>query len=332
MDEARVVVTFDVAEAGRAAVREILDPLGGAVFLSDAEVADRAAVLRRAEALLAWSPSRELSEDDRRVIGGVRLVQLISAGADHVDFDSLPPRALLAGNVGAFAEPIAEHVLAMALALAKRLPQNHSALARGEYPAKPDTLRLRGGVAGIVGFGGIGKESARLLRCVGMRIHALNTSGRTDEDVEFAGGPGDLEAVLRVADVVVLSTPLTRSTRGLIGARELGWMKPAAILVNVARAAIVDERALYEHLRSNPEFSAGIDVWWDEPPRGTPFAPALPFLDLPNVLGSPHNSGNVPGVLDDAAGWAARNVARFLRGEPILGVQRPEDYRAPAAR
>ena len=237
---------------------------------------------------------------------------------------------MLAGNVGAFAEPIAEHVLAMSLALAKRLPQNHAALARGEYPAKPDTLWLRGGVAGIVGFGGIGKASARLLRCVGMRIHALNTSGRTDEDVEFAGGPGDLEAVLRVADVVVLATPLTRHTRGLIGAGELGWMKPDAILVNVARGAIVDERALYEHLRSNPEFSAGIDVWWDEPPRGTPFAPALPFLDLPNVLGSPHNSGNTPGVLDDAAAWAARNVARFLRGEPIVGIQRPEDYRAPA--
>jgi phosphoglycerate dehydrogenase-like enzyme len=332
MNEARVAVTFDVDEAERAAVRETLEPLGGAVFLSDQEVADRAAALRRAEVLMSWFPSRELTDDDRGAIGGVRLVQLVSAGADHVDFASLPPHVLLAGNVGAFAEPMAEHVLGMSLALAKRLPLNLARLAAGEYPADPATLWLRGGVAGIVGFGGIGRASARLLRCVGMRIHALNTSGRTDEDVEFVGGPGDLEAVLRAADVLVIAAPLTRHTRGMIGARELAWMKPAAILVNVARAAIVDERALYEHLRSNPEFSAGIDVWWNEPPRGTPFTPALPFLDLPNVLGSPHNSGNAPGVQDEAAAWAARNVARFLRGEPILGVQRPEDYRPPAAR
>jgi len=108
-------------------------------------------------------------------------------------------------------------------------------------------------------------------------------------------------------------------------------MKPTAILVNVARAAIVDEAALYEHLSATPTFSAGIDVWWNEPPRGSEFHPRLPFLDLPNVLGSPHNSGIVPGMNERAAAAAARNVSRFLRGEPPSGVQRPGDY-SPSAR
>ena len=107
-------------------------------------------------------------------------------------------------------------------------------------------------------------------------------------------------------------------------------MKPTAVLINVARAAIIDEDALYEHLTANPACSAGIDVWWDEPERGAAFRSRLPFLALPNVLGSPHNSGIVPGMVERAAGDAARNVARFLRGEEPRGVQRPEDYSSSA--
>ena len=103
-------------------------------------------------------------------------------------------------------------------------------------------------------------------------------------------------------------------------------MKPDATLVNVARGAIVDERALYEHLAANPGFSAGLDAWWDEPRGGGQFHTSYPFFDLPNVLGSPHNSGDVPGIEEFAARRAAENVRRFLRGEPVSGVARRADY------
>ena len=126
--------------------------------------------------------------------------------------------------------------------------------------------------------------------------------------------------------MLVIALPLTRATRGLIGARELALMKPTAILVNVGRAAIVDERALYGHLRDQPEFCAGIDAWWHEPGPGTEFSTGYPFFDLPNLIGSPHNSGVTDGALQFGAGKAAENVRRFLRGEAVTGVVRREDY------
>jgi phosphoglycerate dehydrogenase-like enzyme len=94
----------------------------------------------------------------------------------------------------------------------------------------------------------------------------------------------------------------------------------------VARAAIVDEDALYEHLRRNPSFSAGIDAWWQEPHRTGAFATRRPFLELPNVLGSPHNSGITPGSLAAAARTAAANVARHLRGERAQHLVDRRDY------
>jgi glycerate dehydrogenase len=103
-------------------------------------------------------------------------------------------------------------------------------------------------------------------------------------------------------------------------------MKSTAILVNVARGAIIDEGALYDHLRTNPQFCAGIDAWWQEPFGDGSFATNHPFFELPNVIGSPHNSALVPGTLYRAARQAAANARRFLLGEPVAGVARREDY------
>jgi phosphoglycerate dehydrogenase-like enzyme len=296
------------------------------VFLHGRSDAEFRETLRHAEVLIGWHLGEELPSGALREAPGLRFIQLLSAGADSVNYVALPEWLMLAGNVGAYAAPMAEHVMAMALALAKRLPQQHAALARGEFRMWEPLLVLDGAVCGILGFGGIGRATARLMRAFGVRIHAVNTSGRTSEPVEFVGTLADLGRVLAAADVLVLSLPLIRATRGLIGARELGLMKPTAILVNVSRAAIVDERALYEHLRDHPEFCVGIDTWWQEPGPGSAFAARYPFFDLPNVIGSPHNSGVVEGALQVGACRAAENVRRFLDGDAVMGVVRREDY------
>ncbi|HZD68408.1 MAG TPA: 2-hydroxyacid dehydrogenase [Actinomycetes bacterium] len=286
---------------------------------------ERARTVAAADALLVWNWGRELRRGEGPTLGA-RLVQLMSAGADQLPFDQLPPKAIVASNVGAYAEPMAEHALAMALALLKQLPQRHAELAEGVFDQARYTHWLRGAVCGVLGFGGIGKATGRLMRAVGLRVHAINTSGRTDEPVDFVGTLDDLDAVLAASDVLVIALPLTRRTHGLIGARELGLMKPTAVLVNVARGAIVDEAALYEHLRTHPDFSAGIDTWWVEPFGSGEFRVDHPFFELPNLLGSPHNSGVLPGVMDEATRRAAANVLRFLRGEPVSGILQPEDY------
>jgi phosphoglycerate dehydrogenase-like enzyme len=165
-----------------------------------------------------------------------------------------------------------------------------------------------------------------LFRAFGARIHAVTRSGRAGEPADEAGTLDELDELLPRADVVVISLPLTTATRGLIGARELSLMKPDAILVNVARAAIVDEDALYEHLAANPAFSAGIDTWWEEPRERGSFTTRRPFLELPNVIGSPHNSAITPGSLAAGARHAAANVARLLRGEPVERLIDRDEY------
>lgn len=327
--ERLVAVSYPADGEFTAITTGVLNGDADLAFLHGLPEEERVALLRRADVLLGWDLARELPAGSLHTAPGLRFLQLLSAGVDSVDFAEIPSRVSLAGNVGAFAEPMAEHVMAMTLALAKRLPQRHAALAAGEFAHSEYSLTLDGAVCAILGFGGIGKATARLMRAFGARIHAVNTTGRTSEPAEFTGTLADLDQVLAAADVVVVSLPLSRATRGLIGERELALMKPAAILVNVARGDIVDDRALYQHLRANPGFGAGVDAWWNEPRGGQPFRTREPFFQLANLIGSPHNSGMVPGILQTAARRAAENVRRYLTGGAVTGIMRREDYQGP---
>jgi glycerate dehydrogenase len=310
----------------RAVIEASLNGVAALTYLNEAGESGRARALGSAEAVLAWNLGAELSSAELAHVRSAGLIQLLSAGVDGVPFEQIPDGVPVASNAGAYAEPMAEHVLALALALAKRLPQNHAALAEGVFDQQTPTRSIRGSLVGILGYGGIGQASARLFQAFGARVHAINRSGRTDATVDHIGTLADLDTLLRAADILVISLPLTRATDGLIGRRELSMMKPDAILVNVARAAIIDEDALFGHLEGNASFSAGLDAWWQEPWGQTRFATRRPFLALPNVIGSPHNSAITAGSLTHAAARAAENVARHLRGEPVRNLVDRADY------
>jgi phosphoglycerate dehydrogenase-like enzyme len=296
----------------------LADAIGDAarlVYLSDLDESERKDALLSATAVLARDTGRDLRPGESAPLGGARLLQFMTAGIDFVKMDTLPAQVPVASNGGAYAEPMAEHALAMTLAASKRLLVEHAALTRGEFNQQTRNRMLSGKVCGILGFGGIGVATAKLMRAMGMRIHAINRSGRSEAPTDWIGSVGDLDMLLAASDVLIISTPLTRATRDWIDARALGLMKRDAILVNLARGEIVQEAALFAHLQANPAFTACIDAWWVEPIRHGTFRIDHPFLSLPNVIGSPHNSASVPGMTGAALRRAAANIRRVLVGE-----------------
>lgn len=320
-----LAIVYDLDAESRAIVDVALDGAAEAIFLPDLDDACRADTLRRADVVLART-TRELRPGEIALMKDARLLQLINAGVDHVPLAGLPPNVPVANNGGAYGEPMAEHVLAMALAAAKRLVVEHAALTRGEFNQFNRNRMLAGGVCGIFGFGGIGVATARLARGIGMEVHAINRRGRSDEPTEWIGTPDQLDTLLEVSDLLVICCPLTRATLNLIGAPQLARMKPDAILVNVARGEIINERALYEHLVAMPAFTACIDAWWVEPVRQGSFRMDQPFMTLPNVIGSPHNSAAaIPGTGPEGLRRAIANIRRALAGETPINLVPPED-------
>jgi phosphoglycerate dehydrogenase-like enzyme len=324
MDKKIVVVAAKVAGEGRRVIESELADLAEVVYLWEAR--DRSVALKSAHVLISMLFPREVDKDEYCLLENLALLQTVVAGIDFMPLDQLPAGTILCANVGAWADPMAEHILGMILALGKNLLPNHLKLARGDFDRTTISKRFRGGVAGILGFGGIGKATARLLRALGMRIRAINSTGQTEEDVDFIGRIEDLDSVLGVSDVVLVSLPLNKRTRHLIGAEAFGRMKPDAIFVNAARAEIVQEEALYLHLKAHPDFRAGMDVWWQEPLTHGTFRVDHPFFGLENFLGSPHNSPIVAGVFEEALSQAVHNVRSFLTGAKIRGEVNRSDY------
>jgi phosphoglycerate dehydrogenase-like enzyme len=325
MSRETLVVTYAMSGRSRAIVAQELGPAAEAIYLADLPPEERAGALRRAGALLAHDTSKELRPDEIPLIGNARLLQFTAAGIDWVPTRGLPPELPVAANKGGGTEPMAEHIAALALAAAKRLFIEHANLKRGEFNQHSPNRMLRGGVCGILGFGRVGVATARLMHAFGMQIHAINRRGISEEPTDWIGTTARLDDMLRAAEILVISAALTTETVGLIGARELALMKEDAILINVARGEIVDEAALYAHLVAHPRFCAGIDAWWVEPVRHGSFAMGHPFLDLPNVIGSPHNSAGGGAWRDEYLRRAVANCRRALLGETPLNLIGPDE-------
>jgi phosphoglycerate dehydrogenase-like enzyme len=320
LNRSPLVVAFALTERRKAIVTDALAGASAVVYLTELDQADRADVLRNTGVLLTFNTSKELRSGETALLDSVRLIQFMTAGVDFIPLNAFPGGVPVATNGGGYAESMAEHALAMALAAAKRLILEHENLKLGHFNQFKRNRMLAGGLCGIFGFGGIGAATARLMRGIGMRVHAINRHGRTDERVDWIGTPERLNELLEAADVLLISAPLTRATYGLIGAAELRRMKDDAILINLARGEIVQEGPLYDHLVEHPHFTACIDAWWIEPVRHGEFRVNQPFLDLPNVIASPHNSAQGAGAHDISLRRAVENCRRALIGEAPLHV------------
>ena len=278
---------------------------------------------------LAFTP--EMGAVARRL----KLVQVPGAGLDRIDRRALPPGAALANAYGHEAG-IAEYVLGAMLAWSRDLARLDARLRLGHWesvwaiPVAPPAPwpELGGKTLGILGYGRIGQAVAKRARAFDMEVWAIRRDAmRTEPDgLAFLGGPDALDEVLKRADYLVLTLPLTDATRGLLGEREFQLMKPTAILINVARAEIVDEVALYRALAQKTIAGAALDVWYRYPTGPGPTFPARQaFHELPNVLMTPHVSGWTEGTLEARARLIAENICRVARGEPPVNLIRPSD-------
>jgi phosphoglycerate dehydrogenase-like enzyme len=168
--------------------------VSGALISRTSDETTRAEALRNAGALLTSNTSKELRSGEAKLLGGARLIQFMIAGVDFIPLGELQD-VPVATNGGGYAESMAEHALAMALAAAKRLILEHENLNHGQFNQFTRTRMLAGGLCGIFGFGGIGAATARLMHGIGMRVHAINRHGRTDERIDWIGTPERLKAV-----------------------------------------------------------------------------------------------------------------------------------------
>jgi phosphoglycerate dehydrogenase-like enzyme len=282
--------------------------------------------LRDAEVLVSMGFDRAMASAGPRL----RLVQVPGAGLDRIDRSQLRPGLALANAYGHEAG-IAEYIIGAMIALTRSFSRIDQKLRSGEWesqwsvgrPAPPLWPELAGKTLGILGFGHIGEALARRAHAFDMKVCAVRRQAQphAPEGVIFIGGPERLDDVLKSSDYLAITLSLSPATRGLLDRRRLGLMKSSAYLINVARAEIVEERALYQSLASGRLAGAALDVWYRYPTVASNVAPSVePFHTLSNIVMTPHVSGWTEGMLDARTNLIAENIARTARGQPPLNA------------
>jgi phosphoglycerate dehydrogenase-like enzyme len=255
-----------------------------------------------------------------RLAKHVKWVHSLSAGVESTLIPDFVTSAVPLTNArGVFAPSLAEFVIVGMLYFYKRvrrLVENQRAHRWDEFLVD----WLRGKTMGVVGYGEIGRESARLAKALGVKIFALRRNpqrSQNDPIVERMFATADLHKMLAEVDVVLAAAPLTPETRHMLGAAEFAIMKPSAIVINVGRGPVIDESALIEALQTKKIAGAALDVYEVEPlPKESP------LWDMENVLISPHCTDRTtdPDWLDLSAQAFVDNFHRFVKGEPLNNV------------
>jgi phosphoglycerate dehydrogenase-like enzyme len=243
-------------------------------------------------------------------------VHIASAGVDRLLFpDLVEGNTIVTNSRGVFDEPIAEYVLGLVLAFAKDL--HTTVRLQGERRWRHrETERITGARALVAGTGPIGRAIGRRLAAAGLRVSGAGRTARAaDPDLGTVHPMERLPEALADADYVVLAAPLTADTRNMIDAAALARMKPSARLINVGRGQLVAEDDLIGALRAGRIAGAALDVFVDEP-----LAPSSPLWTMPNVIVSPHMSGDAAGWREELVRLFTENLDRFVHGRDLRNV------------
>lgn len=243
----------------------------------------------------------------------------------HTKASGLPPTlaatlttqrdVVVTNGAGTHGTAVAEHVLAVLLALFKQLPALADAQRARQWVTSPGGRELRGARIGVLGLGDLGVSCVRLLRALGADVVGLSRSGAEIAGVSTVHRPHELVTFLDGLDALVVAAPLTEATRAMVGASELARLAPGAVVVNVGRGPVVDEAALGEALRSGRIAGAALDVYDDEP-----VGPTSPLWELPNLIMTPHCADLTAPTEERCWDLLAENIGRFRAAEPLRNV------------
>jgi phosphoglycerate dehydrogenase-like enzyme len=293
-------------------------PAGFSLALSERDdpADDRRSKVAVADYIVAYG----VSFNDLDVAKSVKLLQLLSAGFDRLDLDAFRAAGIpVANNGGANAPTVAEHAMLLILSIYKKLPLHHNAMHEGRWIGHGEALNmreLRGKQVGIIGFGKIGQEVARMASGFKTKIayHDVQKApAETEKGLDATYMP--LDELCRTSDIITIHTPLNDATRGIMSAEMFALMKPTAIFINTARGKVMDEPALIAALDAGTIMGAGLDCFWNEP-----LEPGSKFLGRDNVVVTPHNAGTSLDTWWRRLDFAFANVARVSRGETPLAT------------
>ena len=282
---------------------------------STAELIER---MQGAQAAINVRAYSKFTEEVFEALPELRFLTVMGTGTDNIDLLAATRRGVVVSNTPtAPTISVAEHCLALTLAVTKNLVPMHNALIAGTWKHLPG-IELRGKTFGMIGLGIIAAEVAPVVRALGMRVIGWSLT-RDEARAERLGVElVDFDDVLRQSDVVSLHLRASARTARIIGTRELALMKPSAYLINTARGAVVDESALYECLAGHRIAGAAIDVFQTEPLPAT-----SPLLTLDNVVVTPHVAWVTDAGIHRMMRHPVENILAYLEGNPQFVVNPP---------
>jgi phosphoglycerate dehydrogenase-like enzyme len=296
--------------------RELLAPRPDVDFVFIEPSSEPLAEAFDAEAVLMWNPRSRVLRENWNRFSRLRWVHTGSAGVERVLFPELAAsNVVLTNSRYVFDQALAEYTIALMLALGKDLLTTFRYQTEHRWVQR-ETETLSGKAVVMVGVGPIARRTAQLAKALGMSVRGIGHTARGgDPDFGDIAAPGDLQTLFAGADYVVLVLPNTPQTAGMVDAGAIAALKPTARLINVGRGSTLDQDALCEALRSGRLAGAALDVM-----RREPLPADSPLWDVPNLIVSPHMSGDHTGMQRDIADVFLQNLNRFLRGEPLLNV------------
>jgi phosphoglycerate dehydrogenase-like enzyme len=272
-----------------------------------------------AEVVIAWSIRPEQIAAAKRL----RWIHSPAAAVHQLMFPELVASDVVLTNAREVHGPVvAEHVIALIFALAKRIPgsvllqQKHVWGQQILWDEVPRVREVAGATLGLVGLGSIGRPVVKSAKALGMRVIAVREHPEKGSDgADAVFGPAQIDEIFRQADYVVLAAPVTDGTKAIANAERLALMKPDACLINVGRGPLVDEAALAAALREKKIGGAALDVFPKEP-----LAADSPLWDVPNLLITPHTAALTDKLWERHYALFSENLRRYLNGEPLVAV------------